>query len=464
MTAKPKHRLTNPATLGTEKITTLLSYYALPAVIAMITASLYNIVDSIFIGRGVGPYAIAGLAVALPLMNISTALGTLVGAGASALISIKLGQKDQRDAEKVLANSVILNIIISISFTILGLVFLKPILRLFGAGPNIMPHAYDYMFILLLGNIITHLYFGLLAVLRATGYPRMAMFIPMITVVTNGVIDALFIFVLNMGIKGAALATVIAQIVGFIIVVQHFFNKESSVHFTKEAFVFDLKLSGQMISIGLPSFLLNLASSAIVMIINNQLSRLGTGAIGELNIGAFGIINRVDSVFLMITFGISQGAQTIVGFNYGAKQYGRVKETVNLSFILATIVVTIGFIIFMLFPRAVCSIFTHDPVLLDIAAHGLWMSSFSFFTIGIGIIVSMFFQSIGKPKEAILISLTRQIILLIPMLYIFPIFWNIDGVWLAMPISDFLSVIIAGVFYLREINKFKKLSKPELSI
>lgn len=454
---KTKHRLTNPATLGTEKITTLLSYYAVPAVIAMITASLYNIVDSIFIGRGVGPYAIAGLAVALPLMNISTALGTLVGSGASALIAIKLGRKDLRGAEKVLANSMILKIVISIVFMILGIIFLRPILRLFGAGPNIMPHAYDYMLILLLGNVITHLYFGLLSILRTTGYPRMAMFIPMITVVTNGVLDALFIFVFKMGIKGAALATVIAQIVGFIIVLQHFFDKESSVHFTKESFIFDLKLSGQIISIGLPSFLLNIASSAIVIIINNQLNSFGPGAIGELNIGAFGIINRVDSVFIMITIGISQGAQPIVGFNYGAKKFDRVKSAVNLSFILATIVCTIGFIVFMLFPRAVCSIFTHDPVLLDISAHGLWMSSFSFFTIGVGIMVSMFFQSIGKPKEAIFISLIRQIILLIPMLYILPIFFDIDGVWLAMPISDFLAVIISGAFYIREVKKFRKI-------
>ena len=441
--------LGNPLSLGTAKISKLLAYYALPSVITMITSSIYNIVDSIFIGHGVGAMAISGLAVTFPLMNLMTAFGTLVGVGAAALTSIKIGQKDYNTAVKLLSNLVILNISLGLVVMVIGLAFLKPILTLFGASETLLPYAYDYMRYILYGNIITHLYFGLNSLLRSSGYPRLAMIIPLITIVLNCILDALFIFVFHLGIKGAAIATVIAQVFGLVIELIHFFNPKSFIHFKKDLFRFDMRLAGESISIGLAPFLVNAVSCIVVIFINKSLKSIG----GDISIGAYGIINRITLLFVMVVLGVTQGMQPILGFNYGAKKYDRLKDTLKLGNIIATIIMTAGFILCMFFPHSIARMFTDDEQLIKISVEGVRYSSIAFPIAGIGMVVSNFFQSIGKVGQSILLSLTRQVIFLIPMLIILPPILGTVGVWLSIPISDTASSLLAFFMARKQIRK-----------
>lgn len=439
-----------PTELGTERIGKLLKQYALPAIIAMTASSIYNMVDSIFIGQGVGPMAISGLAVTFPLMNLGTAFGTLVGVGASTLISMLLGQKNYDMANKVFGNAVILNIIISIAFAAIALVFRDPILYFFGASSETIPYAREYIEAILYGNVISHMYFGLNGIVRASGHPRDAMKATIVTVILNTILDPIFIFVLNLGIRGAAIATVISQFVSLCWVLSLFCNKKEVIHFSRGIMHFDRKIANRSLSIGLSPFLMNVAACFVVLLINNQLKRHG----GDLAIGAYGIVNRIVFIFVMINMGINQGLQPIAGYNFGAMQYDRVKEVLGMTIKWATMVTTAAFIVGMVCPRAAVSIFTSDEALRDLAARAFRITVCVFPIVGYQIVVSNFFQSIGYAKKAIFLSLSRQLLFLLPFLIILPSFLGTDGVWWSMPASDLIAALVAFVMISKLMKTF----------
>ena len=453
-----KSGLTRAQELGTKSIGSLLAQYALPSIIAMTASSLYNMVDSIFIGQGVGHLAISGLAVTFPFMNLSTAFGTLVGVGAATLISVSLGQKDYDTAKKVLGNVVTLNILIGIGFTILSLIFLDPVLYFFGASADTIPYARDYMLIILLGNIITHLYFGLNAVLRASGHPREAMIATINTVVINTVLDPIFIFGFGWGIRGAAIATILAQTISLVWHLRIFSNPNEILHFSKGIYKLKADLVKRSIAIGLSPFLMNLASCLIVIFINKGLKFHG----GDLAIGAFGIANRIAFIFAMIVMGLNQGMQPIAGFNFGARQYHRVNQVLRLTIFYATIVMTVAFIVGVFFPQLIVRIFTSHDELIQISAHALRITVIVFPIVGFQMVTSNFFQSIGMAKKAIFLSLTRQLLFLLPCLIILPRFFQTDGVWWSMPVSDLLASIIAGIMLYQQFQEFKRKGNKEI--
>ncbi len=442
-----------PTELGTEKISKLLKQYALPAIIAQTASSLYNMVDSIFIGHGVGPLAISGLAVTFPLMNLSTAFGTLVGMGAASLMSILLGQKNYNAANKVLGNVVSLNIILGILFMIVALVFIDPILYFFGASENTLPYAKDYMKIILYGNIITHLYFGLNAQMRSSGFPKKAMMLTIFTVALNTILDPIFIFTFDLGIKGAAWATVIAQTASLVIVMRHFNDKSRGLHFEKGIIRLDWRIAKESLSIGFGPFLMNAAACLVTLFINQQLRKYA----GDLGIGAFGICNRISFMFIMICLGLNQGMQPIAGYNFGARKYSRVKEVFWKTVGLATIATSLCFIICVLLPKSAVSIFTHDPELMAMSAKGLRTMNAMVLIIGAHIVSTNLFQCLGMVRKSIILSLSRQILFLLPLLYLLPLKWGETGVWLSYPISDVLSCVLAFTMLGSLFKKFGKM-------
>lgn len=442
-----------PTELGTENIGKLLKQYALPAIIAQTAASLYNMVDSIFIGQGVGPLAISGLAVTFPLMNLSTAFGTLVGAGAATMISVLLGQKNYSAANKVLGNIVSLNVIIGLIFMIISLIFIDPILYFFGASENTLPYAKEYMRIILYGNIVTHLYFGLNAAMRSSGNPKKAMGLTIFTVLFNTILDPIFIFVFDMGIAGAAWATVLAQTVAMIVVLRHFSDKSRPFRFEKGMASLDLRVAKDSLSIGLGPFLMNAAACLVTLFINQQLRDYS----GDLGIGAYGITNRFVFMFIMICMGLNQGMQPIAGFNYGARQYARVKDVFWKTAKLATVVTTICFIIGMFFPRMAAGIFTHDEELLTQAARSLRLLTCFFPIVGFQMISTNFFLSLGMVQKSVILSLSRQILFLLPLIYFLPLWLGSDGVWISFPISDILATLLSIYLLRRLFKKFNRL-------
>ena len=448
-----ENRTSIPTELGTEKIGKLLKQYALPAIIAQTAASLYNMVDSIFIGQGVGPLAISGLAVTFPLMNLSTAFGTLVGAGAATMLSVLLGQRNYKAANKVLGNVVTLNVIIGLVFMAVALIFIDPILHFFGASENTLPYAKEYMKIILYGNIITHVYFGLNAAMRSSGNPKKAMALTIFTVIFNTILDPIFIFVLDMGIAGAAWATVIAQTVAMLIVLKHFSDRSKAFHFEKGILQLDMRVAKDSLAIGLGPFLMNAAACLVTLFINQQLRDYS----GDLGIGAYGICNRLIFMFIMICLGLNQGMQPIAGYNYGARQYSRVKEVFWKTAQLATIVTMLCFIIGMFFPRIAAGIFTHDEQLLDMAAEGMKIMAIMFPTVGFQMIGTNFFQSLGMVKKSVILSLSRQILFLLPMLYLLPLQFGAKGVWMSFPISDLTSALLTALLIARLFRKFNKM-------
>ena len=431
--------------LGTEDVGKLLKKYATPAIIAMTASSLYNMVDSIFIGQGVGPLAISGLAITFPFMNLGAAIGAMVGVGASTVTAMELGKKNYAKSCRALANTVMLNVIFGILFTIVCLLFLKPILYFFGASEQTLPYAYEYMQVILVGNIITHLYHGLNSVLRASGHPNEAMIATIITVAANVFLDWLFIFPLGMGIRGAAIATVIAQTIPLIYLFKLFLNKKELVHFDRKDFVFDIKIIKDILAIGLSPFLLNSALCVIIILINNGLKRYG----GDLSVGAYGIVNRVAFFFTMVVMGITQGMQPIVSYNYGARQYSRVTEALKKAIVLAIITLCLGCLIGETIPRLVCSLFTTDKDLLNYSVDGMRIVMATFPIIAFPIVIGNFFQSIGKAKKSIVLSLSRQVLFLIPLLIILPHFLGIKGVWWSIPISDVIATILSIIMIYR---------------
>ena len=448
-----------PTELGTEKIGRLLKQYALPAFIAQTAASLYYMVDSIFIGQGVGPLAISGLAVTFPLMNLSTAFGTLVGAGAAVMLSVLLGQKNYKAANKVLGNVVSLNIIIGLIFMAAALIFIDPILYFFGASENTLPYAKEYITIILIGNVITHVYFGLNAAMRSSGFPKKAMALTIFTVVFNTILDPIFIFVFDMGIAGAAWATVIAQTVAMIVVLKHFSDKERAFHFEKGIFKLDMRVAKDSLAIGMGPFLMNAAACLVTLFINQQLRDYS----GDLGIGAYGICNRLIFMFIMICMGLNQGMQPIAGYNYGAKQYSRVKEVFWMTAKLGTIVTCICFIIGMFFPRVAVGIFTHDEALMEMASHGLRILVIGFPIVGFQMIGTNFFQCLGMVKKSVILSLSRQILFLLPLLYALPLWHGASGVWMSFPVSDVLSAALTAILLRRLFKKFNRLQDGQES-
>lgn len=438
--------------LGTERIGKLLTQYAVPAIIAMTASSLYNMVDSIFIGHGVGPLAISGLAVTFPLMNLAAAFGSLVGVGASTLISVKLGQKDYDTAHKILGNVVVLNLLIGIVFTIVTLAFLDPILYFFGASKATLPYARDYMVTILLGNVVTHMYLGLNSVLRSAGHPQKAMLATIFTVVVNTILDPVFIYGFGWGIRGAAIATILAQILSLIWLFKIFCNKNEVLHFHRGIYRLKRVLVENIIGIGLAPFFMNVASCFIVILINKGLKLYD----GDLAIGAFGIVNRISFLFVMIVMGLNQGMQPIAGYNFGAKQYHRVNQVMKLTVIAATLITTTGFLVGELMPKLAVSAFTNDETLINISAQGLRIVVMFFPIIGFQMVTSNFFQSIGMARKAIILSLSRQVLILIPCLIILPMFWDAKGVWLSMPISDAAASIIAAIMLYKQFQTFKR--------
>lgn len=438
--------------MGTEKIGKLLMQYAIPAIIAMTASSLYNMVDSIFIGHGVGPLAISGLAITFPLMNLAAAFGSLVGGGASTLISVKLGQKDYTTAQHILGNVVSLNLIIGLLFTLICLLFLDPILYFFGASDATLPYARDYMITILLGNVITHMYLGLNSVLRSAGHPQKAMAATILTVVINTLLDPLFIYTFHMGIRGAAIATVLAQVISLCWLIKIFCNKNELLHLKRGIYRLKTTLVENIISIGLAPFFMNLASCFIVILINKGLKLYD----GDLAIGAFGIVNRIVYLFVMIVMGLNQGMQPIAGYNFGAQHYHRVNQVMKYTVIAATIVTTSGFLVGELMPELAVAAFTTDAQLIQLSANGLQVVVLFFPIIGFQMVTSNFFQSIGMAKKAIILSLSRQVLILIPCLLILPLFWGVKGVWYSMPISDITASIIAGTMLYAQFKHFKQ--------
>ncbi len=442
-----------PTELGTEKISTLLKQYALPAIIAQTASSLYNMVDSIFIGQGVGPLAISGLAVTFPLMNLSTAFGTLVGAGAATMLSVLLGQKNYKAANKVLGNVVTLNTIIGLVFMAVALIFIDPILYFFGASENTLPYAKEYITIILIGNVITHLYFGLNAAMRSSGNPKKAMGLTIFTVVFNTILDPIFIFVFDMGIAGAAWATVIAQTAAMLVVMAHFNNKSRPFHFERGIFRLDMRVAKDSLAIGMGPFLMNAAACLVTLFINQQLRDYS----GDLGIGAYGICNRFIFMFIMICMGLNQGMQPIAGYNYGARQYSRVREVLWKTIKLGMLMTTICFIFGMFFPKAAAGIFTHDEQLLELSARSLRITTIAFPIVGFQMIGTNFFQSLGMVRKSIILSLSRQKLFLLPLIYLLPKWMGADGVWASFPIADCIATVMTAVMLGQLFKKFSML-------
>jgi putative MATE family efflux protein len=441
----------SPLELGTKNIWPLLLQYSIPSVIAMTASSLYNITASIFIGHGVGALALSGLAISFPLMNLAAAFGSLVGVGASTLMSLRLGQKDYTSANKILGNVFVLNIILGLAYTLIVLLFLDPILYFFGASEATIPYAHDYMLVITIGNVVTHLYFGLNSMLRATGNPTKSMMATISTVVINIILTPLFIYGFHLGIKGAAISTVISQTLLLLWQIRFFSNKRNFIHLQKGSFNLKRKIVMDSLSIGMAPFLMNAAASVIVIVVNQSLIKYG----GDLAVGAYGIINRGASLFVMIAVGLNQGMQPIAGYNFGAKQIDRVNKVLKLTIMLATVIMTIGFLVSELFPHAVAGIFTRDKEMIDIVVEGLRIVFIFFPITGFQMVISNFFQSIGMPGKAIFMSLTRQVLFLLPFLLILPLHFGLKGVWYSMPAADLLSSIIAAYMLVTQYNKSK---------
>lgn len=469
----------NTVSLGTDSLGRLLAKYAIPAIIAMASSSLYHIIDSIFIGHGVGGAAISGMAVTLPIMNIASAFGAMVGVGAAARISIRLGEGNKRAAERILGNAVLLNLTLGVGIMLIFLLFLDPILLFFSGGEasqETLDYARRFMRIIMFGNIITHLYLGLNEQLRASGYPRKAMYIMLIAMALCTVLNPLFIFVFGWGIEGSALATVISQSIALIIQIRHYTSPSSFLRFKRASFHFDRKIVGAILSIGMAPFLLNVCASLVTRFMNTALLKYGgtgewdvvqaaafDGSVGDVYVGAYGIMNRVLLLFVMVGQGFNQGMQPIVGYNYGAKQYGRVIKVLKYTIICASCVTTLAFIIGICFPREVASAFVDtangatDQAMVDVVAQGLGVAMLVFPFVGFQIVAGSFFQYIGRAPLAMFLSTTRQLLFLLPLLLILPPKFGAMGAWAAMPLADAAAIVVAAALLFVQVRKLRRM-------
>lgn len=442
--------------LGTQSIRSLLLKYALPGIIAMTASSLYNMVDSIFIGHGVGAMALSGLTVAKPFMDICAAFGTLVGVGASSLVAIKLGEKDYRSANDVLANVILLNVLLGAMVMAVGLYWLDPILYAFGASDVTIAYAREYMEIILWGNILTHIYYGLNSMLRSIGHPKIAMYATIVAVVTNIILDPIFIFVLDMGVRGAALATMISQLVSVIIELVIFLNPKEVIYFHRGIWRLKRDITMRALGIGTAPFLMHMASCFVVIVLNNQLKRYG----GDMAIATFGITNRFMFFFAMVVMGLNQGMQPIVGYNYGAKLFDRMTRALKLTAMCATCVMGVLWLFGLIWPEGFIRLFTHDELLIAQSIAPARVMLCTMVMVGFPMVVGNFYTSIGMSGKAIFLSLTRQVLLLIPSILLLPLLFQtvevspIWGVWWSLPICDALAAIIAAIVLNRDMRKF----------
>ncbi len=440
-----------PTELGTKPIGALLWQYSLPAIIAMVASSIYNIVDSIFVGQGLGDEAISGMAVASPFMNLSAAFGAMVGIGASTVISVRLGQGKYDEAQHILGNTISLNVALGVIFTVVCLPFLDEILYLFGASEVTLPYARQYMLIILLGNMVTHLYYGLNAVLRSAGHPRMAMSCTFLAIIINCLLDPLFIFVFHWGIQGVAWATIIAQAIAFCWQLRLFSRPTELLHLRKGIYRLRLDIVRQCLAIGLSPFLMNSCACLVVLFCNNRLLQYG----GDMAIGAYGIVNRVVFLFVTIVMGLVQGMQPIVGYNWGARQNDRVFRVLRYGITGATCITLAACLTGELMPAPVIHIFGAGPELTEKAVRAFHFVVAAFPLVGAQMVIGNFFQSIGHAGKSIFLSVTRQMLFLIPLLAVLPQWWGLDGVWLSMPISDSLSFIAAAGMLGYMVRKLK---------
>jgi len=445
----------SPLTLGTKSVSKLLVQYSVPAIIASVATSLYNIVDSIFIGRGVGPMAISGLAITFPLMNLVVAFCTLIAVGGATISSIFIGQKNESRATDVVNNVMVLCLIHSVIFGGLTLLFLDDILYFFGATSETIKYAREFMVIILYGTPISYVFIGLNNLMRATGYPKKAMISALLSVAVNVVLAPIFIFTFKWGIAGAALATICGQFAAFIWVLIHFMSKSSFIHFKRDNRWFTPSIIKRIYSIGLSPFLMNVCACVVVVFINKALLDYA-GSNGNLAVGAYGIVNRTTMFFIMVVFGVTQGMQPILGFNYGANKWERVKRTLRIGIIAGVSITTLGFILTESFPDTISSLFTTDPTLIEIARNGFRIYFICYPVVGCQIVIQNFFQSIGKPQISIFLSLTRQLLFLIPFLIILPRIYGTDGVWASMTGSDLIAFIVAVVTLLIMLRKLNK--------
>lgn len=444
-----------PTELGTEKISKLLMQYAIPAIIAQTAASLYHTIDSIFIGHipEVGALAISGLATTFPFMNLSVAFGAMVGVGGATQLSVRLGQRDYDSAKTILGNLVTLNIIVGVLFAAISLIFLDPILFFFGASDSTLPYARAFMEIILYGNIITHLYFGINAALRASGHPKQAMYATILTVCMNALLAPLFIYVLGWGIRGAAVATILSQLITLLWQIRLLSNPNELLHLQRGIYKLRSNIVKSILAIGMSPFFINAAACIVVIILNKGLRNYSSD--GDMSIAAYGIANRVQFIFVMVVLGLTQGMQPIVGYNYGAKKFLRVKETLKLTIIWATIITTLGFVIGEGMPETVSRAFTTEQALVDSSSKAMRIMFIFMPTIGFQLVTTNFFQSIGKVNKSIFLSLTRQILFLMPLLVILPIFMGEDGVWYSMPISDITAALLTVLLLVMQFREWK---------
>ena len=441
--------------LGQKPVGRLLWQYALPAMVAMTASSLYNIIDRAMIGQVVGPEAIAGLGITFPLMNLSAAFGAAVGVGASTCISVKLGQRDYKTAEHLLGNTVTLNLIVGLLFMAVCLIFLNPILRFFGASDATLPYARQFMEVILAGNVITHMYFGMNAVLRAAGKPNHAMYATLFTVGMNILLVVAFVWWFRWGIRGAALATVTSQTLALCWQMWIFSDKKELLHLKRGIYRLKADLVRNIMAIGVSPFLMQTTSCVIVIFMNNQFVSYG----GDMAVGAYSIANSMAMVFFMFVMGVTQGMQPIVGYNYGAEKYDRMMRCLWLAISVGTIILLVGWSLAMLFPHEIARIFTTDPTLLEMSARGIRLDMLVFPIIASQAVITNFFQCIGKVKISIFLSLTRQLFMLLPLAYLLPLWWQLDGVWYSMPLSDFGSFAMTWPLLFWYIRKFKTYGK-----
>jgi putative MATE family efflux protein len=442
--------------LGTKPVGRLLWQYAAPAIVAMTASSLYNIIDRAFIGQIVGADAIAGLGITFPFMNLSAAFGAAVGVGASTCISVKLGQKDYKTAEELLGNTVTLNLIVGFLFMVVCMLFLDPILRFFGASEVTLPYAREFMEVILLGNMITHMYFGMNAVLRAAGKPRHAMYATLFTVACNIVLVITFVWLFRWGIRGAAMATITSQTLALCWQLWIFSDKEEIIHLKSGIYKLKAVLVRNIIAIGISPFLMNVAACIIVIFMNNQLVRYG----GDMDVASYSISNSIAMMFVMFVMGVNQGMQPIAGYNYGAENYDRLMRVLNISMMAATAIMLTGWLIAMFLPYYCARIFTTDQSLIELSIFAIRVNMLVFPVIGFQMVITNFFQCIGKVQTAIFLSLSRQLLLLLPLLVVLPLIWGIDGVWAALPASDATAALMAAVVMISYMSKLKK--KKEL--
>jgi putative MATE family efflux protein len=434
--------------------------FSLPAIVGMLVNAIYNVVDRLFIARGVGPLGLAGATVAFPLMLVLMAFGMLIGMGGSSLVSIRLGERRERDAERILGNATGLMILISLTITGLGLAFLEPILRLFGASDTILPYAKSYTSIILAGSVFQGMGFGLNNFIRGEGNPKIAMVTMLIGALLNIILDAVFIFAFGWGVAGAALATVISQAVSAVWVLAYYVSGKSHLKIRAANLVPRPEIFMPMLAIGAAPFAMQLASSAVNGLLNNQLQRYG----GDTAVSAMGIIFSVITFIVMPLFGLNQGNQPIVGYNYGAKNFERVRKTMLLAIGAASATVFSGFLVAQLAAPALARAFAGGSTeLVALASRALRIYTLGLPLIGFQIVAAGYFQASGKPREAMFLSLSRQVILLIPLFIILPLRFGLDGVWMAPPVSDLLSALLTGVFFLRELRSLSKKNTAALA-